>query len=118
MFIMFIYAHFHDDHNPSVCVYRKNFLFESCELYFKYFDFIKNYFGLKSDKETKAKMRELQSKKISIKYPLKIRFLMKWQKLEEKRSVYIIEVFLFKIEKIIIIIYYAVFCGVFLFSFG
>ena len=53
---------FHDDHNPSARVYRKNFICESCGVHYRYFDFIKNYFGLKSDKETKAKMRELRGK--------------------------------------------------------
>ena len=54
---------FHDDHIPSARVYRKNFRCEACNIHYNYFDFIKNYFGLKSDKETKAKMRELRRKK-------------------------------------------------------
>ena len=41
----------------------KNFRCEACGVYYNYFDFIKNYFGLRSDEETKAKMRKLQSKK-------------------------------------------------------
>ena len=89
MLIMFIYAHFHDDHNPSVCVYRKNFLFESCELHFKYFDFIKNYFGLKSDKETKAKMRELQTKKNFYKISFKNKIFDEMAKIgKEKECLY------------------------------
>ena len=51
---------FHDDHNPSARVYRKNFICEACDIHYNYFDFIKYYFGLKSDKETKANMGELK----------------------------------------------------------
>ena len=54
---------FHDDHHPSARVYRENFHCEACGVHYRYFDFIKNYFGLKSDKETKAKMKKLRKKK-------------------------------------------------------
>ena len=53
---------FHDDHHPSARLYRRNFLCEACGVHYKYFEFIKHYFGLKSDKETKIKMGELRGK--------------------------------------------------------
>lgn len=53
---------FHDDHYPSARVYKRNFRCEACNVHFRYFDFIKNYYRLQTDKETKAKMREIRAK--------------------------------------------------------
>lgn len=53
---------FHDDHHPSARVYKRNFRCEACNIHLRYFDFLKNYYGLKTDDETKVKMREIRAK--------------------------------------------------------
>lgn len=53
---------FHDDHNPSGRVYKRNFRCEACNVHYNYFDFIKHYYSLKTDEQTKAKMREIRAK--------------------------------------------------------
>ena len=54
---------FHEDKNPSAIVGKKNYqcLSSNCKINkLNYFDFIRTWFGLKSDNEVKEKMVELQ----------------------------------------------------------
>lgn len=56
-------CHFHNDKSPSVVVGAKYYdcMSSNCKIgKINYFDFIKEYFNLKSDSEVKDKMRELQ----------------------------------------------------------
>lgn len=50
---------FHDDKNPSVRIYKNNFLCVTCNLSLNYFQFIKKYYKLKTDDDVKLKMQEL-----------------------------------------------------------
>lgn len=55
---------FHEDRNPSAIVGKKNYqcLSSNCKVNkINYFDFIKEWFGLKSGQEVKEKMVELQT---------------------------------------------------------
>ena len=58
------HCHFHEDKNPSTIVGKKNYTCLSCNCKIgkiNYFEFIRNWFKLKSDNEVKEKMVELQS---------------------------------------------------------
>lgn len=50
---------FHDDKNPSVRIYKNNFLCATCNLSLNYFQFIKKYYELETDDDVKLKMQEL-----------------------------------------------------------
>ena len=55
---------FHEDKSPSAIVGKKNYtcLSSNCKVTkLNYFEFIRTWFGLKSDSEVKEKMVELQN---------------------------------------------------------
>ena len=57
-------CHFHNDKSPSAIVGKKNYtcLSSNCKVNkLNYFEFIRTWFGLKSDNEVKEKMVELQT---------------------------------------------------------